>query len=224
MTDLIHEQPEEERSSPPPPASAAEEPLDERTGQKRVYGYIFLLFVVAFCLLLWSFLMNQRSNEQVISELRGNAGTIQSTLDRNVELEQQNEAQEKRIAELEQLLSEAGKENETLNAQLHAQEIGAAQASRAREETDAARSVYYAMVLSDEERYSEAAGELAGWNTAELKECIDGYDANAAHYAGQSGQPETVRSYYDALVEQLTDLGYLSVGEDGRLSLTEPTD
>ena len=92
MTDFIHEQPREQTAAPPEPMEHREEPeLDEQSGRKRVYGYILLLFIVAFSLLLWSFLMNQRSNEEVLSELRGSASSLQSTLDRNIALEQRTD-------------------------------------------------------------------------------------------------------------------------------------
>ena len=101
MTDFIHEHPKDETPASPPPSPAEETPMDEKTGQKRVYGYIFILFVVALSLLLWAFLMNQRGQDEVLSTLRGNASSLQSTLDRNVALEQQNEALEARVQELE---------------------------------------------------------------------------------------------------------------------------
>lgn len=115
MTDFIHEHPKEE----PDPNQhenqtkpEQEETLDESTGQKRVYGYILILFIVAFSLLLWSFLMNQRSTDQVLSELRGSNGALQTTLDRNVELEKQmdelqsqNEDLKVQIEELEKQIN-----------------------------------------------------------------------------------------------------------------------
>lgn len=123
MTDIIHERPPAENgaaanAAPPAPE---EEQIDEKTGQKRVYGYIVLLFVVAFFLLLWSFLMNQRSNEQVLNELRGNAGTLQSTLDRNIELEKQTAELEERVSELESQLYDLDRQKSELekkNAEL----------------------------------------------------------------------------------------------------------
>ena len=219
MTDIIHEHHKEEETTPaqPVPNPAPEAPVDERTGQKRVYGYIILLFVVAFFLLLWSFLMNQRSNEQVISELRGNTGTIQSTLERNIELEQQIEALEAQIRALDE-------EKESLQGRLHTQEIEAGQAELARKETDAALSVYYAAVLAGEERYREAAEVLADWNTADFVNLLDGYDARASHYAGESAQPMPVRPYCDALIARLTELSYLSADADGQLIVTEPVE
>jgi len=91
MTDFIHEHPQQEPAPPPP---REEPPVDGETGQKRVYGYIFILFVVAFALLVWAFFMNQRSTDQVLSELRGNADALQTTLTRNVELERRIDALE----------------------------------------------------------------------------------------------------------------------------------
>ena len=113
MTDFIHERHKDESAAVPslPDEGAEEAPLDEKVGQKRVYGYIFILFIVAFALLLWSFLMNQRSNDQVLSELRGNANSLQSMLDRNAALETQVEALKAERDGLEE-------ENEALRGQL----------------------------------------------------------------------------------------------------------
>lgn len=113
MTDFIHEHhTADEPASPLPPDEGAEEtPLDEKTGQKRVYGYIFILFIVAFSLLVWAFLMNQRSTDQVLSELRGNASSLQSMLERNAALEAQVDALEAEQETLEE-------ENEALREQL----------------------------------------------------------------------------------------------------------
>jgi septal ring factor EnvC (AmiA/AmiB activator) len=124
MTDFIHEHPKDAPDAVPPspasaPAPAAEETeMDTRTGQKRVYGYIFILFIVAFSLLLWAFFMNQRSTDQVLSELRGNAGALQSTLDRNIALEQENELLEKKLRELENTLEKTQSDNEALTRQV----------------------------------------------------------------------------------------------------------
>jgi len=106
MTDFIHEHPKDEPVNPTPPPAREEPPLDEKTGQKRVYGYIFILFIVAFSLLLWSYMMNQRSNDQVLSELRGNASAMQTTMERNVELEQQVDELQAEARSLEAELKE----------------------------------------------------------------------------------------------------------------------
>ena len=106
MTDFIHEHPKDEPTNPTPPPAREEPPLDEKTGQKRVYGYIFILFIVAFSLLLWSYMMNQRSNDLVLSELRGNASAMQTTMERNVELEKQVDELQAEMRSLEAELKE----------------------------------------------------------------------------------------------------------------------
>lgn len=113
MTDFIHEHPKE-----PQPNPAAEQetlPMDEKTGQKRVYGYIFILFIVAFALLVWAFLVNQRSTDQVLSELRGNADALQVTLTRNVELEREVDELEAQVQIMQDKLEALQKQNETLS-------------------------------------------------------------------------------------------------------------
>ncbi len=150
MTDFIHEHPKDEQpAAPAPEPLPAEEPatLDEKTGQKRVYGYIFILFIVAFFLLLWSFLMNQRSNEQVLSELRGSTSTLQSTLDRNVELEQQTEALEARIEALERQVAELEKSNAALTDERNAL---SAERDALRGELEAAQSALKALETEEE--------------------------------------------------------------------------
>ncbi|MBQ7713989.1 MAG: hypothetical protein IJT71_03765 [Oscillospiraceae bacterium] len=128
MTDFIHEHPKDAPAAPTP--SAPE--LDEKTGQKRVYGYIFLLFIVAFSLLVWAFLMNQRGTDRVLTELRGNADAMQSTLARNVELEQQADELERRLAE-----SEAARETlERENAALREENAALREAAAAEEESE----------------------------------------------------------------------------------------
>ena len=113
MTDFIHEHPKDEPTPSAPPAETP--PMDEETGQKRVYGYIFILFIVAFSLLLWSFLMNQRGTDQVLSELRGNADALQTTLTRNVELEQQADAMQDELDTLREELQSREQEIARLN-------------------------------------------------------------------------------------------------------------
>lgn len=223
MTDFIHEHPKDEApAAPTPPSAPAEEaPLDEKTGQKRVYGYIFILFIVAFSLLLWSFLMNQRSNEQVISELRGSTGTLQSTLDRNVALEQQVEALEAQVKTLTE-------EKEALEAEKAALEASAAEEQEIREMLDRDindlsidRELFFTKLLIEEGKYRDAAVQLTQWYTAEdyLRET----EANDTGSWNDSDPPVLLRPYYEEMVKLLSEKGYLTVGADGELSFTEPS-
>ena len=118
MTDFIHEHPKKEEpvSNDAQKPHEEEEIIDERLGQKRVYVYIMILFVVAFFLLLWSFLMNQRSNEEVLTELRGSTSTLQSTLDKSNTLEDRVRQLEDSIDVLESRAQELEAENSALIA------------------------------------------------------------------------------------------------------------
>ena len=62
MTDFIHEPPHEGA-----PAPRQEPPVSGKEREKKVSHYILILFLVTFCLLLWSFLMSARSGKTVQS-------------------------------------------------------------------------------------------------------------------------------------------------------------
>lgn len=116
MTDFIHETPPTEPSKPTEP----EKPVSEKERQKRVYTYIAVLFTAAFLLILWSFLANHRSNQEVINELRGSTDLMQSTLEQNAELESEVRTLESEIEELQQTLADA-QENAQAEAQANAE-------------------------------------------------------------------------------------------------------
>ena len=73
MSDLIHEGPKDPNK---PPVPGEEKPTTERERMKKVYTYVAILFTVAFLLILWTFLMNQRS----INEIKDGNTALQSTL------------------------------------------------------------------------------------------------------------------------------------------------
>ena len=208
MTDFIHEQPKEEPENvSPAPAAPEESELDERTGQKRVFGYIFILFIVAFSLLLWSFFMNQRSTDEVLSELRGSTGAMQTAMERNIELEKQMDAMEQDMDELTEektaLEGKLAEAQETLDQK--EEEIRALRASR---------DVCYAQILMDGGNHEAAAVTLALWNTAELRKALDSPEAAAQT---DSEPPDAIKTRFDAMVEQLAGEGYLSLAADGQL-------
>ncbi len=205
MTDFIHEHPKAAQPSPPPASEPEKEEIvvGEGAGQKRVYGYIFILFIVAFFLLLWSFLMNQRSNEEVLSELRGNASTLQTTLDRNIALEQQVEALEAQVEALTEENAALKREKAELETSGERWEESTKQFSRL-------ALLEYHLAQENYAVCCELVKELEP-----LKETLpDGGSYN-------SGTPDP-RSRYNEIVEQLARLGYLAVGADGELSFTEP--
>ena len=76
MSDLIHEGPKDPNK---PPVPGEEKPTTERERMKKVYTYVAILFTVAFLLILWTFLMNQRS----INEIKDGNTALQSTLQQN---------------------------------------------------------------------------------------------------------------------------------------------
>ena len=159
MTDFIHEHPKDE--SPTPSPAREEPPLDEKTGQKRVYGYIFILFIVAFSLLLWSYMMNQRSNDLVLSELRGNASAMQTTMERNVELEQQ-------VDELEAEVEALGNQAEALQNELDVQKMYLEEerdnGTKWGEQYMAVKDVNVALGYCEAGDYRSAAAQISAWD------------------------------------------------------------
>lgn len=101
MSDLIHEGPKDPNK---PPVPGEEKPTTERERMKKVYTYVAILFTVAFLLILWTFLMNQRS----INEIKDGNTALQSTL-------QQNDSLEARVDELEAQLAAAEEDSKALN-------------------------------------------------------------------------------------------------------------
>ena len=97
MTDFVHEPPKDPNK---PPVPGEEKPTTERERMKKVYTYVAVLFVVAFLLILWTFLMNQRSNREMLDEIKSGNNALQSTLE-------QNDTLEARVNELEAQLAAA---------------------------------------------------------------------------------------------------------------------
>ena len=101
MSDLIHEGPKDPNK---PPVPGEEKPTTERERMKKVYTYVAILFTVAFLLILWTFLMNQRS----INEIKSGNSALQSTLE-------ENDTLEARVKELEAQLAEAEEDKDSLS-------------------------------------------------------------------------------------------------------------
>ena len=105
MTDFVHEHPKD-----PDKVSAPreEKPTTERERMKKVYTYVAVLFSVAFLLILWTFLMNQRSSQAIRDEIKSGNHALQSTLEENYSLEA-------RVRELESQLAEAEDDRDALS-------------------------------------------------------------------------------------------------------------
>lgn len=76
---------------------------------KPVVVYIMVLFIVAFLLMALSFLMHQRSNEEVIGTLQSSVSILQElqqSQDENIQLHARLENAEKQARELETRLEE----------------------------------------------------------------------------------------------------------------------
>ena len=101
MTDFVHEAPKDPNKASAP---KEEKPTTERERMKKVYTYVAILFTVAFLLILWTFLMNQRS----INEIKDGNSALQSTLE-------ENDTLEARVKELETQLAEAEEDKDSLS-------------------------------------------------------------------------------------------------------------
>ena len=101
MTDFVHEAPKDPNKASAP---KEEKPTTERERMKKVYTYVAILFTVAFLLILWTFLMNQRS----INETKSGNSALQSTLE-------ENDTLEARVKELEAQLAEAEEDKDSLS-------------------------------------------------------------------------------------------------------------
>ena len=98
MTDFVHESPKDPSKESAP---KEEKPTTERERMKKVYTYVAILFTVAFLLILWTFLMNQRSSQAIRDEIKSGNHALQSTLE-------ENDSLEARVKELEAQLAAAG--------------------------------------------------------------------------------------------------------------------
>ncbi len=105
MSDLIHEGPKDPNK---PPVPGEEKPTTERERMKKVYTYVAILFTVAFLLILWTFLMNQRSSQAIRDEIKSGNHALQSTLE-------ENDTLEARVDELETQLAAAEEDSKALN-------------------------------------------------------------------------------------------------------------
>ena len=105
MTDFVHEAPKDPNKASAP---KEEKPTTERERMKKVYTYVAVLFTVAFLLILWTFLMNQRSSQAIRDEIKSGNSALQSTLE-------ENDTLEARVKELEAQLAAAEDDRDALS-------------------------------------------------------------------------------------------------------------
>ena len=79
------------------------EPGEDLTpkGKKPVVVYIMVLFIVAFLLMAWSFASHQRSNTEAIGQLQTSVTAMQGMQNRMISLQDELEAAQSKIQELE---------------------------------------------------------------------------------------------------------------------------
>ena len=70
-------------------------------GKKPVVLYIMILFIAAFLLMAWSFASHQRSNTEAIGRLQSSVTAMQGVQDRMLSLQDELEAAQAQIDELE---------------------------------------------------------------------------------------------------------------------------
>lgn len=97
----------EKRSADPHQAPQTAETNCTHKGRSHILVYILILFIAAFLLMTLSFLSHQRSNEQVLGQLRtnvSNLGKLQDALEENVRLQDQIDIQNAQLEELKKEL------------------------------------------------------------------------------------------------------------------------
>ena len=83
--------------------------------------YILILFIAAFLMMALSFLSHQRTNEQVLGQLKTNVtslSSLQSALEENVRLQEQLDAQKSQLEELQKGLAASQESQAKLSEQL----------------------------------------------------------------------------------------------------------
>ena len=107
MTDFVHEPPKDPSK---PPVPGEDKPTTERERMKKVYTYVAVLFAVAFLLILWTFLMNQRS----MNEIKSGNSALLDTLEESEVLQTRAAELENEVSVLEAKLSAAEEDSKTL--------------------------------------------------------------------------------------------------------------
>lgn len=164
-----------------------------------VFGYLAILFAVAFFMLLLAYFMQQRNTEVAMSGLRDSISqfqTVDELKDENEDLKGELQALQSQIDELEAEL-----EDERAAAEAAGQEN--------------AQAILYFWLLDSmfrDEHYAECAQLLQ-----DLDHSSTQVPPNFS-LTTESGVEYDAKARYEEICTQLIELGYLSRGEDGALS------
>nr|WP_325211295.1 hypothetical protein [uncultured Oscillibacter sp.] len=160
-------------------------------GKKPVVLYIMILFIAAFLLMAWSFASHQRSNTEALGKLQSSVTAMQGVQDRMLTLQDELEAAQSRIEELERQAELHGAELEAKNRQYQAlANLNALERLYRQENLEGCRKVIdemeaedLAVCLSDNLPLSEQELGLAvsAWERYhQLKEAVETKEAEAA--------------------------------------------
>ena len=177
MTDFIHEHPKEE-SAQEQKEDIYSAPADSKTRAKRVMVYALSLFVVAFLLLLWSFLMNDNNNRKVLSSI--------SDLQTSVK---DDSALTSRVLKLEEDLEFFERQNEELTL-LNKQNSSTISAM------DRLREMQAAFAVGDSALAKKAAFEMVDCD-------LISYLPETSQHTFDGADAESPRAAYDRMCAQL---------------------
>ena len=101
------------RRPPPPDQDVRRRKAQQRKRRRSVFRYIGVLFMAAFILLLYTFMMERRQSQQQIDDLKQSASavqTLQGLMTSNEELKDQVEDLQRQAEELQQKISQLEQE------------------------------------------------------------------------------------------------------------------
>lgn len=108
-----------DNTAPEGPAAAEKAPQNSAGKQKPVLLYLIILFAIAFVLILFSFVMHQRSNAEVLKELQSQVDTLQQLQEVEEKYNaatEENEALRQQVAELIDQSSQAAQDAQARQA------------------------------------------------------------------------------------------------------------
>lgn len=150
-----------------------------------VLSYLTILFAAAFVLLLWSFFMQQRKNEEVISGLKESVSAMQSIED----LQNEKEDLSTQVDQLQQELDE--KTNELTDEQKSAEKLEL--------QLDAMDWLREIQALYEKKYYKAARAMIAEFEETGLP----GYLPDVSLHAYNGSENQSPLEEYETIVENL---------------------